>query len=489
MSTIDHQQDNVPARGKWLKRIIVGLLALALAVLIPATFLKMIGRAALSKQIARLREADEPLTFAEWEARRPTIPDDENSALVLGAAKADLESQNETYGKHRSLPLVGRAKLPRWGEPWPGEMFDSVTEYLDHQGDLLSKLDVIHDMPYGRFEVDLSVDPITRALPNLSHVRGAAKLEALAALRDVAEGDVSQSLERCMTILNIGGSLTGEPNLISALVSMRVDALAVQTIERVMSAGHPVRDPLHTLEDALRTRESQSVFRTGLRAERLLQIPLYEQVYKGGPAALSYYARADQVPFVWPRGLNWAFSGLVDLNLAKSLELLGQLIDVSGTGSAIPVARAQDAQVDALPGYYFLFRILHPSLSRATVRWSAHVASLRCARTALSAERYRLHSGRWPAQLGDLVPDYIETVPLDPFDEMPLRYKIEPDSLLDRLESRSHIIIYSIGEDGSDDGGDLDAPPERYKRPPDVGFRLLSPELRGFKIADPAEER
>ena len=46
------------------------------------------------------------------------------------------------------------------------------------------------------------------------------------------------------------------------------------------------------------------------------------------------------------------------------------------------------------------------------------------------------------------------------------------------------IVIYSIGEDETDDGGVV-TPGKDRKRPPDTGFRLLALEHRGLSITDP----
>ena len=52
-------------------------------------------------------------------------------------------------------------------------------------------------------------------------------------------------------------------------------------------------------------------------------------------------------------------------------------------------------------------------------------------------------AGKLPDALGEVVPAYLDAVPRDPFDGAELRYK--------RLEKG--YVVYSIGEDGSDDGG------------------------------------
>jgi hypothetical protein len=61
-----------------------------------------------------------------------------------------------------------------------------------------------------------------------------------------------------------------------------------------------------------------------------------------------------------------------------------------------------------------------------------------------AVERYRLLHGRPPESLAQLVPDLVANIPRDPFDGQPLRYRADPDRYL----------VYSVGEDRRDDGGD-----------------------------------
>jgi hypothetical protein len=57
--------------------------------------------------------------------------------------------------------------------------------------------------------------------------------------------------------------------------------------------------------------------------------------------------------------------------------------------------------------------------------------------------RFRLDHGTLPSHLDELVPAYLDAVPLDPFDGHPLRLAVKND----------HRIIYSVGPDLVDDGG------------------------------------
>jgi len=69
---------------------------------------------------------------------------------------------------------------------------------------------------------------------------------------------------------------------------------------------------------------------------------------------------------------------------------------------------------------------------------NVHVAATR---VLLAMKAFKLDKGRLPATLGELVPDYIDAVPLDDFDGKPLRY------------NPAKKVIYSVGKDLRDEGG------------------------------------
>lgn len=64
---------------------------------------------------------------------------------------------------------------------------------------------------------------------------------------------------------------------------------------------------------------------------------------------------------------------------------------------------------------------------------------------ALGIQRYTLATGSVPKALSDLVPKYLSTVPHDHMGGGELRY---------RAESASSYLLYSVGLNGQDDGGD-----------------------------------
>jgi hypothetical protein len=72
---------------------------------------------------------------------------------------------------------------------------------------------------------------------------------------------------------------------------------------------------------------------------------------------------------------------------------------------------------------------------------------LQLARLAVGCHLYRLKCGSFPeklAELGDKLPEHFKAVAVDPFTDKPFSYR----------KTETGCIIWSVGRDGKDDGGD-----------------------------------
>jgi type II secretory pathway pseudopilin PulG len=86
-----------------------------------------------------------------------------------------------------------------------------------------------------------------------------------------------------------------------------------------------------------------------------------------------------------------------------------------------------------------------------------------CVTVAIAATRYRLaHNHQYPETAQALVPEFLDTIPLDPFDGKPLRFKKNEDGSL---------TFYSIGRDMTDNGGEVESKTSDSK-PLDMGLTL-----------------
>jgi hypothetical protein len=71
---------------------------------------------------------------------------------------------------------------------------------------------------------------------------------------------------------------------------------------------------------------------------------------------------------------------------------------------------------------------------------------------AIALKRYQLRTGTYPSDLSALVPDFLPALPHDWMDGKPLCYRLNPDGTF---------TLYSVGDNGVDDGGDPHPPPPR----------------------------
>jgi len=69
--------------------------------------------------------------------------------------------------------------------------------------------------------------------------------------------------------------------------------------------------------------------------------------------------------------------------------------------------------------------------------------------TAIALKRYSIRFGKPPADLQALVPEFLSFNPIDYMDGQPIKYRLDPDGTF---------VLYSIGEDYKDDGGDSSMP-------------------------------
>jgi len=190
-----------------------------------------------------------------------------------------------------------------------------------------------------------------------------------------------------------------------------------------------------------------------------------------------------------PPPVRWLVRPAVDLNTLRAARRDGQdaaaaaLPDYSSARAKLPPAAASGRrskldELSRLSGR--VFANWTDLFIRAHYRY---LAERRMAAVALAVRLYRAdHAGRWPDSLEQLVPDYLPSVPSDPFAAggRPLRYLRDSPGwdippTMAAAES-SYIpppgtgpflggpVVYSVGEDGIDDGGSRHLRPSLHRQ-------------------------
>jgi hypothetical protein len=163
---------------------------------------------------------------------------------------------------------------------------------------------------------------------------------------------------------------------------------------------------------------------------------------------------ADQVPNGnLGKTILWLLPGWVDQNAVR----IGRWHD-SNTGGDLPQVRAEAGKA----AHRNWFSQYYWALSDATIyalRDQGEVvrdaqSKVDLSRLLCAAARYQLREGTIPDNPVVLVPDFLPSIPEDAMSGQPFRYYRDGDALL----------IYSVGPDGKDDGGNGDDVAVRMNR-------------------------
>jgi hypothetical protein len=105
--------------------------------------------------------------------------------------------------------------------------------------------------------------------------------------------------------------------------------------------------------------------------------------------------------------------------------------------------------------FYIFSAMCLPALSKSASKLANGQAAARLAATAFAIEAYRQIHNSLPSALNDLTADFLASVPKDPFDGQPIRY---------RRATRGYL-LHSVDADGHDDNG-VEPPPRRKPKDP-----------------------
>ncbi|MEX0641644.1 MAG: hypothetical protein WD468_03035 [Pirellulales bacterium] len=375
----------------------------------------------VEKKLAELREAGQPISLAAL-ARKP-IPPESNAATYLRRAAEELaaiekaiesaldgtsqQEQAEFY-RFRATAAVQKTLQSAFASfPNAVPLLEKAAERPDYDPQL--------DYSKGPGEFldhfcELSQD-----------VRQPIRVLNYRVVMLQMEGKRDEAFQTCMTMFRLIRHLEHRPMLISLLVSLAVRGVAISAADNVLRSGPLPPSAYDALEAELARHDLAAAWQEALRTERAFGIDQF-----GEYRTTNGYGKL-------PIGKK---------DLASYLELLEAAIQNAPLPYSDEQAQARiRAILDRSGALTKLFSPALQATSQAAARTAAKLRSLR----VLNAILRRQQAGRMDEpKLADLgLPAEATT---DPFSGDPLVLKKTADGWL----------IYSVGTDLKDDGGQID---------------------------------
>ena len=424
---------------KWTLRVVVGLLVIAA---IGWGIFSYTSAKALEDEIAKIQAVGQPLTFAQLDRSRPKVSEADDAAPYYKAALALRRSSTHERVAELLNKLKGFAETR--GTTIHPEVAAEIESVLAANALSLEMIDRGSQRAQCAYDFGLS-NGIPVMLPQLSHSRTLAMLLYLRTRWLAQQGLASEAADSFVSSLRMMRMFDRQPVLITYMVNVACTALCVDSLPTVLGAGQLSDQELAKLELSLADVGQSLDMRRVFLAERVYMLELWRNLI--APQRRLELGDAANLPDTAPPS-NFLSRPMFRMMMVRQLQMYDQYI--SASGKKWPEFRdAMRACKQPSSGIFGVFvQILAPSFDQCHRLAGRAVGSLRSAEVAVKVERYRLANGRLPKSLDELRQFTGIDLPSDPFTGRDLVFKSQGDAFM----------VYSIGEDRSDDGGPLQQP-------------------------------
>jgi hypothetical protein len=319
-------------------------------------------------------------------------------------------------------------------------------------------------------------------LPHLARFKGLAQRFSAAAASAVHRGQRDDAVANLEAILALNRAIESERLFISQLVRQAIAGIAFGTTWQAMQYPAWSDTDLARIQHAWQTQEFLSACGHALEMERAMAIDTYRIMrrsvgeaanvlgmwgggFSGAPAPKPVQSLSDLADYLvdnsgelMQKGIYlpvWqiAWSHLDELNYLETTQPLIAAARASAEKKSSGPARVAEKQLGersreesiAAQWRFPLSSQIAGVLDRPLTKAISAEVQRELVVAAIALERYQLKHGRPAADLNTLVPEFLPELPRDYWSDEPLGY---------RLIDGERFLLYSVGRDGHDDGGD-----------------------------------
>jgi hypothetical protein len=435
-------------------------------------------------------------TKAKWEARGisldphsyfpPPVPDDQNLAAL---PIFDLSTDPEPYAEGMLAPMQLRqalnedlhgGELPRLNESEDkiragvASAYATVFKGATLPASTLAQFDALYPVigelraaaatrPDCQFKQDYTIEPpFARPLALLTEPIAIAKKFAFHAKLALMENKGDISLDDVEMNLRFAEGVERDPTLVAGLVAIGVVAIDRGVIQEGLTSHAWSDAQLAELQSQLAKMDFLSGYEFTMTGETvtgsMAMLDYTKELHRKGGKLSGEKVLDDGMGFgYWPDG--W-----LDLNKSQIVDFEFRVlagVDPKKRRVHPEVLRDLDVElerVEAIPRRFvpwnILFAVTMRPLTNAQMKFAEAQVWNDQMLIACALERYRLAHGAYPPTLDALPPACIDAVPHDVMNGEPYHYRLNADGTF---------LLYSVGWNQVDDGGNVAWDPDNPK--------------------------
>ncbi|HEY4416077.1 MAG TPA: hypothetical protein VGO57_10320 [Verrucomicrobiae bacterium] len=463
--------------------IVVGIFLLVMSAVFLLT-MSVSPMNALEAYKKSLRERGEKVEFSELSLR--PVPAESNSVEAVEQAFRLFGSGEQKVPYAMQMVVPGKA-LIGWMQPAArGYNFVSswddfiAEEAADRPG--IALLHQVLDRPQLDFQLNYKMG-FRLVLPQLGPLRQAGQKLAIAITCDLYEGHDTEAATNILTMLGLVQRNETEGLLISHLVRVAMANATVAPTWDFLQSTNVTDTQLASLQKGWEQLNFLNDARQAFRMERPWAVDAIQKTrvshgefvkYFGsssglmGSGGVSGWEELTEKPRYMMSEAMWrsSWSYTDELRTLQNDTIIIEALWAMQTNQSQCYKADYDAMVarltagtSASAGAAFFHALKIPDLgeffndtsyaSSMVRRMIRMEAARRVVVVAIALKRYQLKHGSWPSSLSELAPEFLASIPFDPFDGKPLRYRPNADGTY---------LLYCVGDDGVDDGGNPTLP-------------------------------
>jgi hypothetical protein len=422
--------------SKVLIRILSGFVIFITVVLaIRATMNYALGRR-LEKALYKAKSAGIPLTSLEL---LPACSDQDNAARDWKAVEALLLMPKD---KERTAALSAWESTMN-GMPIADDIRKNASTWIDSNKRVIDLIKEASDKRCFRYD-DSDKMIFSRRYPDSTKLLQVARLLVIDSIFRADAGDWREGLEECRQGVRFFTKILDSDScfLMMSLVVTHNVRMLLAAVNRIARGREIDSATLSAWIRELDTGSWKNKYARGIRGERVF-------ILNWGRAYISRDPETVDALTPWGR----TYSRFRDWLLRPLLktQMLWNLRQSLGLEDILPLSyHLQSPQLskwaegmDSLPWYRKPMGELLANYHPVFLKEAILEATMLTTKTGLACKIYRNQYKRFPEKLDALVPEILDKVPIDPFTDKPLVYKLTADEVL----------IYSLGSNEKDDGG------------------------------------
>ena len=371
-----------------------------LAALCGVGIFRRTGKQLLDQRLADLRDQGYPTTLDDLEALHD-IPEDADNAAPLY-----LQAIAQYTGSTFDLPLFDK-QLPLKAQTLHASDELLIQEILTDHKDVLT---LLHEAT-GIAHCDYPPDPDSGVSVISDHFPDFQELVLLLSVQAhwfADHNEPTAAYDSIRASMALTQSLDA-PLLINHLVMNLRKTDTLRGMQRVLNRISFTEPQLVSLSRSVQTWIKSNGLAQPMAAERCFTLIPWQQEISGS-FVLSLRS--------------WL--GLLPRDIVKYIDLTQKGIDIAHLPSHLQLGEAQALAKARQNQSNSLLKRVAPQVSGFFQRDLITVTHARLAVTALVIEHYKLAHGTFPTTLDVLPPQYIASIPLNPFDGSPLKYEKQP---------------------------------------------------------------